>query len=149
MVQGDINRGRHTDHLAGRHSIRTNQCPPPPSPHIFYGPDALPAAQPTVKALKANKVYTKVTVKCFKSSYFYQTQVYYYVELPKTRECRTPTSKILRVSVHPRHSQWLRPKPTFASILGLLKNSTMTSPQMTSGWLSTISRDKSPFFRRS
>jgi len=26
-----INRGRHTDHPAGRHSIRTNQCPPPPS----------------------------------------------------------------------------------------------------------------------
>jgi len=31
MVQGKINRGRHTDHPAGRHSIRTNQCPPPPS----------------------------------------------------------------------------------------------------------------------
>ena len=29
MVQGRINRGRHTDHTAGRHSIRTNQCPPP------------------------------------------------------------------------------------------------------------------------
>ena len=38
--------GRHTDHPAGRHSIRTNQCPPPLSP-IFYRPDALPAAQPT------------------------------------------------------------------------------------------------------
>ena len=25
----------------------TNQCPLPPSPHIFYGPDALPAAKPT------------------------------------------------------------------------------------------------------
>ena len=48
MVQGEINRGRHTDHPAGRHSIRTNQCPPPTSPHSFYGPDALPAAQPTV-----------------------------------------------------------------------------------------------------
>ena len=35
MVQGKINRGRHTDHLAGRHSNQTNQCPPPPSPHIF------------------------------------------------------------------------------------------------------------------
>ena len=46
MVQGKINRGRHTDHLAGCHSIRTNQCPCPPSPH-FYRPDALPAAQPT------------------------------------------------------------------------------------------------------
>jgi len=33
MVQGNINRGRHRDHPAGRHSIRTNQCPPLPSPH--------------------------------------------------------------------------------------------------------------------
>jgi len=35
--EGEINRGRYTDHPAGRHSIRTNQCPPPPSPHIFTG----------------------------------------------------------------------------------------------------------------
>ena len=48
MVQGKINRGKQTDHPAGRHSIRTNQCLPPPSPHFFYRPDALPAAQPTV-----------------------------------------------------------------------------------------------------
>jgi len=27
MVQGKINRGRHTDHPAGHHSIWTNQCP--------------------------------------------------------------------------------------------------------------------------
>jgi len=47
MVQGKINRGKHTDHPAGRHSIWTNQWPPPPSP-IFYRPDALPATQPTV-----------------------------------------------------------------------------------------------------
>ena len=45
MVQGKINRGRYTDHPAGCQSIQTNQCPPPPS-HIFYRPDALPAAQP-------------------------------------------------------------------------------------------------------
>ena len=45
MVQGKINRGRHTDHPDGRHSIQTNQCPPPPSPHIFYGPNALSAAK--------------------------------------------------------------------------------------------------------
>ena len=37
MVQGKINRGRHNDHLAGRHSIRTNQCPRPPSPIFFSG----------------------------------------------------------------------------------------------------------------
>jgi len=28
MMQGKINRGRHTDHPDGRHSIRTKQCPP-------------------------------------------------------------------------------------------------------------------------
>jgi len=49
MGQGEINRGRHTDHPAGCHSIRTNQCPPPPRPPAyFYGPDALPAVQSTV-----------------------------------------------------------------------------------------------------
>ena len=47
MVQGKINSGTHTDHPHGCHSIRTKQCPPPPSP-IFYRPDALPATQPTV-----------------------------------------------------------------------------------------------------
>jgi len=46
-MQGKIDRGRHTNHPAVRHSIRTNQCPPPPSP-IFYWPEALSATQPTV-----------------------------------------------------------------------------------------------------
>jgi len=52
MVQGKINRGRHTDHLAGRHSIRTNQCLPPPSP-IFLQAGS-PSCRPinSVKALK-------------------------------------------------------------------------------------------------
>ena len=36
IVQRKVNRGRHTDHPAGRHSIRTNHCPPPPSPHSFF-----------------------------------------------------------------------------------------------------------------
>jgi len=36
-----------TDHTAGHHSIRINQCPPLPFPHIFYRPDAVPVAQPT------------------------------------------------------------------------------------------------------
>ena len=40
MVQGKINRGRHTDQPAGRHSIRTNQCPPPPS--TIFTSDAFP-----------------------------------------------------------------------------------------------------------
>jgi len=47
MVQGKINRGRHTDHPAGRHSIRTKQCPPPSSPMFFTGrmPFLLPNQQ--------------------------------------------------------------------------------------------------------
>ena len=31
MAQEKINRGRHIDHPAGRHSIQTSQRPPPPS----------------------------------------------------------------------------------------------------------------------
>ena len=52
MVQGKIDRGRHTNHPAGRHSIRTNQCPPPPSPHFLQA--GCPSCHPTnsVKALK-------------------------------------------------------------------------------------------------
>ena len=34
-TEGKINRGRHTDHPAGRHSIRTNKCPPPLSPILL------------------------------------------------------------------------------------------------------------------
>ena len=34
MVQGKTNRGRHTDHLDGRHSIWTKHCPPPLSSTI-------------------------------------------------------------------------------------------------------------------
>jgi len=37
MVQGKINRGRNTHHPAVRHSIRTNQCPPPLSRIFFTG----------------------------------------------------------------------------------------------------------------
>jgi len=48
-VQGRINRGRHTptDRPAGRHSIRTKQCPPPSFPHFFTGrmPFLLPNQQ--------------------------------------------------------------------------------------------------------
>jgi len=58
MVQGKINRGRHTDHPAGHHSIQTNQCSPPPSPIFFTG--RMPfLRRPTnsVKALKATSLY--------------------------------------------------------------------------------------------
>jgi len=57
MVQGKINRGRHTDHPAGHHSIRTNQCPPPPYPHLLQA--RCPSCHPTnsVKALKATRAF--------------------------------------------------------------------------------------------
>jgi len=43
MVQGKITRGRHTNHPARRHSIRTNQRPTLVISPIFT-PNALPAA---------------------------------------------------------------------------------------------------------
>jgi len=45
IVQGKINWGRHTDHQDRRHSIRTNQCPPPPSP-LFLFTDRIPFLLP-------------------------------------------------------------------------------------------------------
>jgi len=55
MVQGKINRSRHIDidHPDGCHSIQTNQCPPP-IPHIFYRPDALPAANQQCQSTEGN-----------------------------------------------------------------------------------------------
>jgi len=52
MVRRKIYRGRHTDHPAGRHSIRTNQCQPLPSP-ILSLQAGCPSCHPTnsVKAL--------------------------------------------------------------------------------------------------
>ena len=52
MVQGKINRGRHTNHPTGRYSIRTNRCPPPSLCFLQAG---CPSCHPTnsVKALKA------------------------------------------------------------------------------------------------
>jgi len=37
LAQWKINRGRHTDRPARRHSIRTNQSSLSPSPHFFRG----------------------------------------------------------------------------------------------------------------
>jgi len=67
MVQGKINRGRHTDHPTGRRSIRTNQCPLPPSPIFLQA--GCPSCRPTnsLKALKAilqhaNTILTTVII---------------------------------------------------------------------------------------
>ena len=57
MEQGKINRGRQTDHPAGRYSSRTNQCPPPPSPIFLQA--GCPSCRPTnsAKALKATSAF--------------------------------------------------------------------------------------------
>jgi len=54
IVLGKIIRGIHTDHPAGCHSIRPNQCPPPPSPHIFLQAGC-PSCRPT-NSVNAPKV---------------------------------------------------------------------------------------------
>jgi len=58
VVQGKINRGRHTNHPAGCHSIRANQCPTPPSPRFLQA--GCPSCRPTnrVKALKSKRKRT-------------------------------------------------------------------------------------------
>jgi len=70
MLQGKINRGRHTDHLAGRHSIRINQCPPPSSHPIFFT-GRMPFMPPNQQhqstegnASKQSKSYCLLPVPC-------------------------------------------------------------------------------------
>jgi len=48
VVQGKINTGRHTDHPAGRHSTRTNQCPPPPTTYCMTEDTAYCSADQSV-----------------------------------------------------------------------------------------------------
>jgi len=72
MVQGKINRGRHTDHPAGRHSIRTNQCPPPPSPDFFTG--WMPFLPPNQQCQSTESTARQITSLVFYSvliEYFY------------------------------------------------------------------------------
>ena len=59
MVQRKINRGRHTDHPAGRHSIWTNQYPPPLHHPPIFLQAGCPSCRPTnsVKALKATSAF--------------------------------------------------------------------------------------------
>ena len=58
MVQGKINRGRHTGYPAGCHCIRIKQCPPPPSPNFFVQARCPSYYQTnSVKALKAASAF--------------------------------------------------------------------------------------------
>jgi len=83
VVRGKINRGRHTDRPAGRHSIRLTSAHIH-HPHIFfYGPDALPAAQPTVskhwrqsirEMIKKWAVVIVLCVRCHRCAWCYVSQ---------------------------------------------------------------------------
>jgi len=63
MVQGEINRGRHTHHPAGRHSIRTNQCPPQPSPIFFTG--RIPFLTPNQQRQSTEGKFSLLLLQCF------------------------------------------------------------------------------------
>ena len=53
VVQGKIN----TDHPAGRHSVRTNKFPPPPSTHFLHAGCASCRPTNSVKALNSTSAF--------------------------------------------------------------------------------------------
>jgi len=57
MVQGKINRGRHTNHPAGRHTNWTKQSPPPPSPSFFTGWRPILPPNQQCQSTEGNTVY--------------------------------------------------------------------------------------------
>jgi len=61
--KGRLNRDRHTDHPAVCHSIRINQCPPPPSPIFLQA--GCPSCRPTnsVKAVKDSRNHVSCNLK--------------------------------------------------------------------------------------
>ena len=87
MVQRKINRGRHTDYPAERHSIRTNQCPPPPSPHIFIG--RMPFLPPNQqrKSTEGNIFYFSLTACVKVLTHFFWTQGLFFTS-KLVHECR-------------------------------------------------------------
>jgi len=58
MVQGKINRGRHTDHLAGRHSIQSGLTSAYLTIPPYFLQAGCPSCRPTnsVEALKVNRL---------------------------------------------------------------------------------------------
>jgi len=97
MVQGKINRSRYyTDNPAGRHSVQTNQCPPPPSPTFLQA--GCPSCRPT-NSVKANVIYKALHKSTGFSLYHFTTwchasTVYATVMcLSVTSQCSTETNK--------------------------------------------------------
>jgi len=67
-----LTRGRHTDNPAGRHSIRTNHCPHPPSPIFFT--DRMPFLPPNQQC-QSTEGKTKFTATL--NNHAIGTQKYY------------------------------------------------------------------------
>jgi len=119
MVQGKINRGSHTDHPAGCHSIRTNQCPPPPCPTNTH---------PWNKTVPSEAA----TLKLQHSDYILYSQPFYLWEWsiktsflhppPDSQGKGTDTSTLLRIQFH-RHC-----KHTNTAILWPFYRSTCVMP---------------------
>ena len=59
---------RLADHPAGRHSIRTNQCPPPSSPTFFTGRMIF---LPPNQQCQSTKCPTYMTGYCFATTFFH------------------------------------------------------------------------------
>ena len=99
MVQGKINRGRHTDHPARRHSIWTNQCPPPPSPHFLQA--GCPSCRPTnsVKALKANSA-TNTHIQTLTSYTENHNQTSYHAR----QHCTSKDKQLAWINLHDANS---------------------------------------------
>jgi len=61
--KGRLTEADNTDHPAGRHSIWTKQCPPPPSPHFFQPGCASCRPTNSVKAPKATRATGYTTAR--------------------------------------------------------------------------------------
>jgi len=88
--KGRKNRGRHTDHPAGHHSIQTNQCTLPPSPHFLQA--GCPSCHTTnsVKALKTKSTDGN------QSHNIYARHIYNSLPLNLARiECHITSSQVI------------------------------------------------------
>jgi len=54
MVQGRLTEADTPTIWLGATPSGLNQCPPPLSPHIFYRPDAIPAANQQRQSIEGN-----------------------------------------------------------------------------------------------
>jgi len=100
-VQGKINRGRHTNHPAGRHSIRTNQCPPS-SPHFYTGCSSN-CNPPTLSWLGTGIKYAGLHTQWLGSKHFLEDH-WKCMLLYWRRSTKSPWIPVSHKSVNPEYS---------------------------------------------